>query len=118
MAPEDRVGADAALPVIDERALVVRAQEYEVAVEPEQVALVETGDLAVRQCAPVPDHPPQVPLRGRYLGHGLDYRGTSTCSAFRSASKVASMTSPRSSPSAWSGVGASQTIRSSCASCT
>ena len=37
VAPEHRVGPDAALPVVDDGALVVRAQEHERAVDREQV---------------------------------------------------------------------------------
>src|SRR5579884_4135510 len=62
--PEDRVRADAALAVVDERALVVRAQQDERAVDREQLARVEAVDLAL-----LVDDAPQLTLPRGYLGH-------------------------------------------------
>ncbi len=63
--PEDRVRADPALPVVDDRALVVRPQEHEVAVELEQLVRAEPVDLAVRDRLAVADDAAQVlPRRG------------------------------------------------------
>ena len=45
--PEDRVRADAALAVVDDGALVVRAQQHHRAVEVEQLLLAEPLHLAV-----------------------------------------------------------------------
>src|SRR5215218_213452 len=53
--PEDRVGADPALAVVDERALVVGAEQHHAAIELDQVALVEPLDLAVGELLAVAD---------------------------------------------------------------
>src|SRR5205807_716886 len=67
--PEDRVGADPPLAVVDEGALVVGAEQDELAVELEQVVLGEPFDLAVRDALAVADHPPEIALGRKYLGH-------------------------------------------------
>src|ERR671919_627868 len=75
VAPEDRIRADPALAMVDDRALVVRAQEDEVAVEGEERRLVEAVHLAVRRPLPVADDPPHVVLGRKHLGcHGVNYR--------------------------------------------
>ncbi len=64
--PEDRVRADAALAVVDDRALVVGAQQHHRAVELEQLLLAEAVDLAVlvEDAAKLVTRPPQpAPLR-------------------------------------------------------
>src|SRR5438067_7643793 len=66
--PEDGVGPDASLPVIDHRTLVVCAQQDQRAVEVEQLALTQAGDLAIRRRL-VADHATEVALRGKNLGH-------------------------------------------------
>jgi hypothetical protein len=58
--PEDRVGADPALAVEDDRTLVVRPQQDHRAVELEQIALLEPLDLSVRNRLAVSDHAPEV----------------------------------------------------------
>ena len=108
--PEHRVRPDAALPVVDERALVVRPQQHHRAVEVEQLLLAQPFDLAV-----LVDDAAQLVLAGSDLGHEPKRScsvQTRTDTAFRSASITTSETSPRSSPSAWSGIGSSQTISS------
>ena len=67
--PEDRVGPDAPLAVVDDGALVVGPQQHHRTVELEQVLVGEAVDLAVRLSFPVPDHPPHVPFGGNHLGH-------------------------------------------------
>src|SRR5204863_8947577 len=67
--PEERVRADAALPVVDERALVVRPQQDELPVELAEVVLGETLDLAVRHARAVADHPAQAALGWEHLSH-------------------------------------------------
>ena len=67
--PEHGVGADAALPVVDDRALVVGAQEHESAVKLEQILLAEPFHLAVGNCLAVADHPAQTALGRKHLGH-------------------------------------------------
>ena len=62
--PEDRVRADAALPVVDDGALVVRAQQHHRAVELEQLLLAEAVDLAV-----LVDDPAELVLLVRDPGH-------------------------------------------------
>src|SRR5581483_8615412 len=64
-----RVGADPALPVVDERALVVRAQQDELPVELEQVRLREALDLAVRDACAVADYATEPTLGGKDLRH-------------------------------------------------
>src|SRR5262249_33451804 len=59
------------LPVIHDRALVVRAQEDEGAVELEQKSSVDAVDFAVRRLV-VSDYPPQIAPRGQNLGHAGD----------------------------------------------
>ena len=76
--PEDRVRADAALAVVDDRALVVRPQEDELPVELEKVALVEALDLAVGNALAVADHAAKAPLGRKHLGHA----GNVSASAF------------------------------------
>ena len=66
--PEDRVRADASLPVVDDRALVVRPQENHRAIELEQLLLAEAVDLAVARAVGIADHTPQVAL-GRKHRH-------------------------------------------------
>ena len=66
--PEDRVRPDPALPVIDERALVVRAQQDEGPVEREKVVLTEPFDLTVGDGGAVADHAAEAGL-GKHLGH-------------------------------------------------
>ena len=65
MVPEDRVGADAALAVVDDRALVEGAQQDQAAVQLEQVALGERvgHGVAVENTSELERH-----LRHR--GHG------------------------------------------------
>ena len=106
MVPEDRVGADAALAVVDDRALVVGAQQHQPAVELEQVALGERGGdgVAVENTA-------ELELTCAIAGATCAAparRYTRTATASRSASNTAVSTSPRSSPSACSGSGRSQ----------
>src|SRR3954471_18865557 len=67
--PEDRVRADSPLTVVDDRALVVRAQEDERPVEVEELLLAEAVDLAVAAAVRVADDPPQIALRGSYVRH-------------------------------------------------
>ena len=67
--PEDRVRADPALAVVDDRALVVGPQQDQRAVEVEQVLLGEPLDLAVRDAFSVADHAPEVALGRKHLGH-------------------------------------------------
>src|SRR5579884_2199476 len=89
--PGDRVRADPALTVVHDRPLVEHAEQDHAPVELEQRALVEPlgRGVAVEGRAQLPAH-------------------TSTRSAPRSAAKLASVTSPRSSPSACSASGRSQ----------
>ena len=67
--PEDRVRADAALTVVDDGALVVRAQEHHRAVELEQLLLAEAVDLAVADAVRIADDTPQVALGRKHLRH-------------------------------------------------
>ena len=69
VAPVDRVRADAALPVVDNRALVVRAEEDELPVELEEVGVSEAVDGAVLDGVAVADHAPETRLRRKHLGH-------------------------------------------------
>ena len=69
MVPEDRVRADPALPVVDHRALVVRSQQHEVAVELEQIVGAEPVDLAVRNRLAVADDAAQVSFGGEHAAH-------------------------------------------------
>ena len=62
--PEDRVRPDAALTVVDERALVVRPQQHHRAVEVEQLLLADAVDLAI-----LVDDAAQVRLALCHLGH-------------------------------------------------
>src|SRR5215210_1879816 len=118
--PEDRVRADPALAVIDDRALVVRAQQHHRAVEVEQSLLPEPLHLPVGNGGAVADHATEVVLRrdGAHHRRADSTRQTSTETAARSASKTTSVTSPRSSPSSCSGCGTShrRTIRSTSSS--
>ena len=68
MSAEDRVRADPALAVVDDRALVVRAQQDERAVEREQRVVVEPVDAAVRLAVHA-DHALQALLDDRDLVH-------------------------------------------------
>ena len=108
--PEDGVGADPPLPVIDDRALVVGPERHHAPVDREQVGLGEPRHHAVCQVSTVSDDPADVGLRRHHLGHGALVPETRTLNALRSASKVTLVTSPRSSPSTWRGVGPSQSI--------
>ena len=67
--PEDRVGADPSLPVIDERALVVGAQEHHRPEEVEQLLFAEAVDLPVAGTVRVTDHAPQIALGRKNLRH-------------------------------------------------
>ena len=71
--PEDRVRADAPLPVVDDRALVVRAQQDHRAVELEQLLLAEAVDLAVARAVGLADDTPQIALgrKNRHCGRSL-----------------------------------------------
>ena len=92
MVPEDRVGADAALPVVDDGALVVRPQQDEVAVEREELVGGEALDLTVRDGCAVADDAAQVSFGREHAAHrerSLVRRDTVTAS--RSASYTASM---------------------------
>ncbi len=117
--PEDRVRADAALAVVDDRALVVRAQQDEVAIEREQLVRAETLDLAVRNRLAVADDAAQIPLRRAAPGSsgGRSVRIFDARRRLRSdedGDRIALglvdglETSPASSPSTWSGSGRSQ----------
>ena len=68
--PEDRVRPDAALAVVHDRALVVRPQEHEVAIEREQLVAAESVHLAVRDGRAVTDHATQAPIRRQHQAHG------------------------------------------------
>ena len=70
MAPEDRVRADPALAVVDDRALVVGPQQHHRAVEREQLLLAEPLDLTVRNGLAVADHAAEIALRGHRARHG------------------------------------------------
>src|SRR6185436_11590506 len=110
-----RVGPDAALPVVDDRPLVVRPQEDEVAVEGEETIRSEAFDLAVEDVLAVADDAAQVSFGREHAAHRERSLGqTRTVTASRSASYTTSATSPVSSPSTCSGSGSSQrtTIRS------
>ena len=63
--PVDRVRPDAPLTVVDDRALVVGAQQDQVAVEPEQVVLRQAVDLAVGHGLAVADHVSKLVLHAR-----------------------------------------------------
>ena len=67
--PEDRVRADAALPVVDDRALVVGAQQDEVAVQLEQLVGAEPVDLTVGNGVTVADDAAQVSFGGEHPAH-------------------------------------------------
>ena len=67
--PEDRVCADAALSVVDDRALVVCAKEDEVSVKREQLLRAEAFDLAVGERVAVTDDTAQASFRGQHLAH-------------------------------------------------
>ena len=67
--PEDRVGPDPSLPVVDDRALVVSPKEDHRTVELEQLLLPEPFDLAVARAVRVADHAPQVALGRKNLRH-------------------------------------------------
>ena len=104
--PEDRVGADAALPVVDDRALVVGAQQHHPAVQLEQIALAERRRGRCRRRGRGGARASPAPSRGRYLAlPRLDENGDGVALAPRTRR---SSTSPRSSPSACSGSGRSQ----------
>ena len=80
MVPEDRVGADAALAVVDDGALVVGAQDHEPAIELDEIVVGEPFDLAVGHAVPVADDTPEVTLSRENLRHyGLE----STSAALR-----------------------------------
>ena len=113
--PEDRVRSDAALPVVDDRPLVVRPQKNEVAVQGEEIIRSEAFDLTVENVLTVADDAAQVSFGREHAAHRERSLGqTKTVTAARSASYTTSTTSPVSSPSTWSGSGSSQrtTIRS------
>ena len=65
--PEDRVRPDPALAVVDDRALVVGAEQDERAVDREQVVGAEAFDLAL-----LIEDPPQLVLFGSDLRHGRE----------------------------------------------
>ena len=67
--PEDRVRPDPALPVIHDRALVVRPQEDEIAVESEEIVGTESLDLAVGNRVTVADDAAQVSFGGEHPAH-------------------------------------------------
>ena len=69
VAPVDRVRADAPLPVIDDRALVVRAEENELPVELEEVGVGQAVYGGVRDGVAVADHAPETGLGRKHLGH-------------------------------------------------
>ena len=69
MVPEDRVRADPSLPVVDDRALVVGAQEDEASVELEEVGVGEPVDVAVGDRVAVADHAPEIALGRKNLRH-------------------------------------------------
>ena len=71
--PEDRVRPDPPLPVVDDRALVVRPQQDDRAVELEQVVLREPVDLPVGDRIAVADHATEVALGRKHLRHRRDY---------------------------------------------
>jgi hypothetical protein len=73
--PEDRVGADPPLPVIDDGALVVGAHQHHAAVELDQVVVGESFDLAVRNRFAVADNAPEVALSRENLRHRLESIG-------------------------------------------
>ncbi len=72
--PEDRIRPDPALPVVDERALVVGSQEHHGPIEVQKSSVVETLDLAVRHLFPIADDPPNVMLGRKHLCHAPKYR--------------------------------------------
>ena len=67
--PEDRVGADPALAVVDDRALVVRPQQHERAVQLDEIVVGEALDLPVGDRVAVADHAPEVALGRENLRH-------------------------------------------------
>ena len=69
---KESVGADPPLPVVDERALVVGAEEDELPVQLEKVVLAEPVDLAVGDGLAVADHAAQTPLGRKHLGHAAE----------------------------------------------
>ena len=70
--PEDRVGTDPPLAVVDHRALVVRAEQNHRAVELEQLLLAEAIDLPIPRAVRVADHAPQVALDRKNLRHSAE----------------------------------------------
>src|SRR5688500_18977654 len=113
VAPEDRGCADPALAVVDDGALLVGAQQHHGAVELEQLLLADAVRGPVRTGLAVADPAPQDALGGDGAGpraRTLSQRHTTTVTASPSASSTTETTSPRSSPSACSGVGASHRI--------
>ena len=77
--PVDRVRADAALPVVDDRPLVVGAQEHHAAVELDQVVVGEPLDLAVWHRFAVADDAPEVAFSRENLGHRRNLPGERNC---------------------------------------
>ena len=69
MVPEDRVGADAALAVVDDGALVVGAEEDEAAIELDEIVVGQPLDFAVGDRGAVADHAPEIPLSRENLRH-------------------------------------------------
>ena len=65
--PEDRVRADPALAVVDDRALVVGAEQDERAVDREELVGAEPVDLAL-----LVDHAPKLMFFRSHLGHGRE----------------------------------------------
>ncbi len=91
MVPEDRVRADAALAVVDDGALVVGAQEDEVAVELDEIVVAEPVDFAVGHGVAVADHAPEIALSRENLGH---YGPESTSVALRRTSTATRPSAP------------------------
>ena len=84
VAPVDRVRADPALAVVDDGALVVRAQQHHRAIEIEQLLLADPLDLAVRNRVAVPDHTAEIALGGngaRHRGGDSTFQGRATARA-------------------------------------
>src|SRR5262249_7379395 len=65
--PEDRIRPDPALTVVDDRALVVGAEQDERAVDGEELVGTEAVDLAL-----LVDHAPQLVFIRSYLRHGRE----------------------------------------------
>ena len=98
VAPEDRVGADPALAVVDDRALVVGAQQHHRAVEREQLLLADALDLAVGNGVAVADHAAQIALGRNGARHrGADFTGGPAARRARQSAPV-----PACSPRSWS----------------